>query len=602
MWVTPLETLGLVYNYTIRKVGAEGINLFFMGQTYQDADPGLLFYPVVFFLRITPLALLGLIGIIWASLKYKNLSLTLDPKNHLASDIKTPDTYRRGSAILLIYTILYALVMSLGSHKQDRYLLPIFLSVDILAGLGLVYLWGWLKSKFSWGLGGSLGAFFHSKYSEGAIFTLLVIFQITLILPHHPYYYSYFNPLFVGGRTAVQTLRIGWGEGMDQVGRYLAAKPDSQDLVVSTRFTHNMVDFKGELLSLGADGRWTQADYVVLYIQQVQRRIDPSPAFIDYFQARQPEKVIRLGDIDYAWVYPIPFTIAADPQISRMSGQVALLGYRWEVSEGEPLLRLFWQNLGLRGGQNLVMRLAGATDETGWTVCRLDPKFTEQRQTNGAYLESLCTPTIASLPPGPRFASVEFGLVDVNETITSFTFPEGWQAAQVTAEGTIRDSAPLERLDAIVAEIVPPAAERLDRVYEGRLRLAAYQIRPTTPTPGDTLKLTLYWQPFKEIPRPLTLTLQLADSRSISLGRSDTLLYDPATVDPGWQPGSIITTQHTFALSPDLVGPLAAQVELTLTDAAEVVQRATTLKQEPLDPVLHRFTIAPTPHHVSFAA
>jgi hypothetical protein len=442
-------------------------------------------------------------------------------------------------------------------------------------------------------LGGSLGAFFHSKYSEGAIFTLLVIFQITLILPHHPYYYSYFNPLFGGGRTAVQTLRIGWGEGMDQVGRYLAAKPDSQDLVVSTRFTHNMVDFKGELLSLGADGRWTQADYVVLYIQQVQRRIDPSPAFIDYFQARQPEKVIRLGDIDYAWVYPIPFTIAADPQISRMSGQVALLGYRWEVSEGEPLLRLFWQNLGLRGEQNLVMRLAGARDETGWTVCRLDPKFTEQRQTNGAYLESLCTPTIASLPPGPRFASVEFGLVDVNETITSFTFPEGWQAAQVTAEGTIRDSAPLERLDAIVAEVVPPTAERLDRIYEGRLRLAAYQIRPTTPTPGDNLKITFYWQPFKEIPRPLTLTLQLADSRSISLGRSDTLLYDPATVDPGWQPGSIITTQHTFALSPDLVGPLAAQVELTLTDAAEVVQRATTLKQEPLDPVLHRFTIAP---------
>jgi hypothetical protein len=46
-------------------------------------------------------------------------------------------------------------------------------------------------------------------------------------------------------------------------------------------------------------------------------------------------------------------------------------------------------------------------------------------------------------------------------------------------------------------------------------------------------------------------------------------------------------------LSPEVVGPLAAQVELTLTDAAEVAQRATTLQQEALDPVLHRFTIAP---------
>ncbi|NJN93039.1 MAG: glycosyltransferase family 39 protein [Anaerolineales bacterium] len=71
MWVTPLETLTLVYDYTTRKVGAEGVNLFFMGQTYADADPGFIFYPFVFLMRVTPLALLGLIFLPLASFQSK---------------------------------------------------------------------------------------------------------------------------------------------------------------------------------------------------------------------------------------------------------------------------------------------------------------------------------------------------------------------------------------------------------------------------------------------------------------------------------------------------------------------------------------------------
>ncbi len=73
MWVTPLKTLSLVYNYTTRKVGAEGVSLFFLGQTYHNADPGPLFYPIVFFMRITPLALLGLIGAALAGVYYWRL-------------------------------------------------------------------------------------------------------------------------------------------------------------------------------------------------------------------------------------------------------------------------------------------------------------------------------------------------------------------------------------------------------------------------------------------------------------------------------------------------------------------------------------------------
>jgi hypothetical protein len=598
MWVTPQETLTLVYDYATRKVGSEGVNLFFLGQTYQDADPGLLFYPVVFFLRITPLVLLGLIG---AGLRFT--LYTVRPVFGLTRQPKLPaDPFTvPGNSILVIYVLLYSLIMTVGSHKQDRYLMPIFPSLDILAALGLVYLWLWVSNK--------LLARLHppvQKIIGGVALVGLIIAQFITVLPHHPYYYSYFNPIFGGGQTAVKSLRIGWGEGMDQVGAYLAAKPNSRDLVVSSRFTHNMLNFKGELIALGPDGRWTQADYIVLYIQQVQRRVDPSPEFIDYFMARPPEKVITIGGIDYAWIYPIPFSVPANPQISLIPGRAALLGYNWEPTQptnqptnqltNQPTIRLLWQNLGLAVDQTLVARLTGVKGQSNWSLCRPEANFSQQAQTMAAYVESRCSPAIETLPPGAY--SVEFGLAPANDltAVELFTFPQGWDAVRITEAGTAQNTSARERLDALAQDAVPPIAVWLDRVYEGQIRLIAYRLEPAQPNPGDSLALTLYWQAVKDINQSAKLTVQLADSRSISLGRADELLHQFVRRGPDrfqWFPGQVKTTHHHFSLSPELESPLAGRIEVTLRNDAEVYLRPTTAAAEPLDDVVGRFTIAP---------
>lgn len=594
MWVAPLDTLALVYAYTTRKVGAEGVNLFFLGQTYENADPGLVFYPFVFLMRLTPLALLGLVLYLWAAARRRKGEAPEQPAGMGASGMpaagarghsplpepEIPDrptgaaAIFSGSYILVIYILAYALVMSLGSHKQDRYLLPVFPSVDILAGLGLVYLWRRLRDRFGlapgWG-GLALGG--------------LLLVQAAVVLPHHPYYYSYFNPLLGGGRTAVQTLRVGWGEGMDQVGTYLAAKPDSRDLVVSTRFTHNMLNFKGRRISLLPDGRWTQADYIVLYIQQVQRRQEPSPGFIDYFQARPPEHIVTIGGIDYAWVYPIPFANPADPQVSRREGQAALLGYSWEATGGLWRMRLLWENLGPAAGRQLAARLVGDTAATDWAPCRTDPAFERQAATAGAYVESLCAPALDHLPDG--LYSVEFGLSGGPDGPEPFVFPQGWHAASVSA-GRVSDTPEADRLAVIAQAALPAGVERLERLYDGRLKLAGYRLEPALPVPGQALDLTLYWQKVQEMTRPVILTVQLADSRSLPLGRIDLTL----PVDE-WLPGRLALTRHTFPLSPDLTGPLAGQVEVTLANQAEVALRAAGPAGEPLDAVVTRFTIVP---------
>jgi hypothetical protein len=141
---------------------------------------------------------------------------------------------------------------------------------------------------------------------------------------------------------------------------------------------------------------------------------------------------------------------------------------------------------------------------------------------------------------------------------------------------------------------VPVTAQRLDRIYEGRIRLAAYQLEPETSKPGERVKLMLYWQQVKEMLEIVTLTVQLADSRSISLGRSDTILYVPAEegMETQWLPGQVVTTRHEFELSSELAGPLAGRVEVSLMNEAEVFLRPTTLTGEGLENVIAHFTIA----------
>lgn len=578
MWVISLETLTLVYDYTTRKVGAEGVNLFFMGQTYADADPGFIFYPFVFLMRVTPLALLGLF---------------LYPTSRAFT--------RKAGLIFIIYVLVYSLAMTAGSHKQDRYLMPIFLSIDILAGIGLVSLGEWLKKRFESSPTLPTPHFVSlplTPYLGWVLVGGLLIVQLATILPHHPYYYSYFNPLLGGGATAVRTMRIGWGEGMDQVGAYLAAKPGSRNLVVASRFTHNMLGFKGEQISLLPDGRWTQADYVVLYIQQVQRRQEPSPGFIDYFQARTPEKIVTIAGIDYAWIYPIPITTPADPQVSVFPGQAALLGYSWEAGQSgelvsQPSLRLLWENLGLPAGRRLVVRLVGQAAGGDWVVCQPDPAFLTQAQTTGAYVESLCSPAGEGLVPG--FYTVEFGLAastpsspSVASPVESFRFPQGHYAAQILPGGTIKDTPEAERLAAIAGQSVPGEAQGLDRLYHNQLKLVAYHLEPAAPAPGQPVTLTLYWQPLKKGLEPLRLTVQLADSRSLNLGRVDAEL--PADK---WLAGEVSSTEHQFELAAELERPLAAQVEVTLKNSSDISLRSTDAAGEELGPVVAHFTLPP---------
>ncbi|MEA3345405.1 MAG: glycosyltransferase family 39 protein [Chloroflexota bacterium] len=265
MWVAPLDTLSSVGGKALGyATQAEATAHFFRGTTV--ADPGPLFYPLVFLFRISPLTLLGLLAsfLVW----------------RLGSRRK-----RRVWSVLLAYAGFYTIVMAMGAKKFDRYLLPVFPAVDILAALGWIQLER-MSIRSRWAL------------ARGAA---LVLLQALLVFPCHPHYLAWYNPLLGGLRRAVRTLPVGWGEGLERAAAYLNTLPDAENLTVASAGVPGMAPkFEGRTLPL-TPSSLIEADYVVIYVSD--RQGGPSPVD-ELIAGTPPEHVVQLQGVEYAWIYP----------------------------------------------------------------------------------------------------------------------------------------------------------------------------------------------------------------------------------------------------------------------------------------------------------
>jgi len=204
------------------------------------------------------------------------------------------------AAALVLFALLFTVFMTFGSKKFDRYLLPIYAPLDLVAGIGWVITAGWLGERIY-------------LRKAGLIFLILLVTivcgQAIGALQTYPYYLSYYNPLMGGSAQAPKVMMIGWGEGIDQAARYLNGKPDAERMRVISWYPDGSFSyfFKGE--TLGAAPEWEQtepivfgSDYVVTYIHQWQRGL-PFPEMLAYFSEQTPEEVISLNGLEYAQIY-----------------------------------------------------------------------------------------------------------------------------------------------------------------------------------------------------------------------------------------------------------------------------------------------------------
>jgi len=289
MWIDPLGTLIRMFD-TTSEYALEGHDkdLFFMGRVI-DGDPGWLFYPVNYLWRTTPSVLGGLLLAVLAFIK------RWPPLE---------EGRRREIAVLLLLDgLLFAVMMSLGAKKFDRYIIPSFPPLDLLAGIGWAAFLGWLWRRPTQPL---------ARWVAAGLAILVIGGQAFLAARTYPYYLTYYNPLMGGSKKAPEVMIIGWGEGLDQAARFLNGLPKSERMKVMSLYPHGSVSyiFNGEALDQplvweGPEPLMAQGiDYVILYRNQIQRQL-PDPAMLEYFAGQTPEYVVYIDGLRYAQIFGI---------------------------------------------------------------------------------------------------------------------------------------------------------------------------------------------------------------------------------------------------------------------------------------------------------
>jgi 4-amino-4-deoxy-L-arabinose transferase-like glycosyltransferase len=310
LWVVParaIETyLGEII-YTGGRPNSDG--QFFLGR--DDKDPGPLFYPIAGLYRLTPLELLGL------------LLLPLFAWQTRRSTSHDPALRRERLVLLALsgYMLFWVLVMTAGPKKFDRYILPAWPALLTLSALGLTAGWAWLQARWR-------------RMHTALPITLLLLFQGGSLALYHPYHLSYFNPLLGGGPVAQDMFLVGWGEGMDQVGAWLSARPDIGHGQIISALPPTLQPFVPVPVQLIQEIDSANPNYAVVYRESLQRSHEPAI----YARIRQtaPLHVIRIHGIEYAWIHQLPRPFAT-PLDAEFGAALGLLGFT-AVQEGATLV------------------------------------------------------------------------------------------------------------------------------------------------------------------------------------------------------------------------------------------------------------------------
>jgi len=335
-WTDPAGTMVRMLNETFGKV-EEGHLVFFMGQP--TLNPGPWFYPYVIPFRLTPVSLLAMLasGLIVLG-KMWELARNGDERSSLPNRYATV-------ALFWFFVISLLLFGNLSPKKQDRYLLPLFPFLDLLAAFAVLQ---FSESVSRWA----------SKWTttqsiiRNTIPVVLLVAHALPILTAYPYYLAYFNPVMGGLPRAVETTLVGWGEGMEQAAYYLDKKPEAKSLYVAATPSQTLLPyFVGTGENFYTNDVALRADYVVLYIAQVQR-LAPSPEIVRHFRAMEPEHTVYVQGVPYAWIYPGPKLITSDvPAGATLTNigfgdQLRLAGYQTSNQPiGQSQIILYWHAL-----------------------------------------------------------------------------------------------------------------------------------------------------------------------------------------------------------------------------------------------------------------
>ncbi len=558
MWVEPGEAITYIFLRGLSQVSADSVwhgPVFFWGQLFLNEDPGLFFYPVVFAFRTTPLTWLGL----GCAFLMVLLLWRIRPEGPLLWGRPWVPM-----ALLLLagYIVLVCLELSASLSKVDRYLLLVFPVLNVLGAVGLAALVFRLRSAAGRG----------AAVRWGAVMLAVLGLQLWVMLPAHPYFFTYWNPLVGGGRAAMATLPLGSGEGVDLAMDYLNARPGAAQatLVCGGSQPWCSRKFVGETFRYATyfNGQWVTADYASFYISHLQRQTYP-PEIVDFFMRQPPLYRVELDGATYMWVYGVPPIAHFTGPENDLAGLGRLLGYNLDpiVRPGEQssrveagqaaALTLWWTNWGA-GVDNLVLRL---TDEVGyeWARARVAPEadYAGIRPEQRVIVVGTAAVTVPpDAPPGRYFLRLGVTAPGENRLLGEFDMPG--EAGQILVEPgpVFSDPASL------------PIARPVNRRLAPDVTLLGYTPPEGVLTARVPTWLALTWQA-GDRPADYQVLLRLRDKTGREVYRWQGAPTGGRYTPPHWRAGEIV--RDVWPLLVAAATPIGRyRLELSLLDAGGV--------------------------------
>lgn len=494
LWVMPVAAVQTVFGWINASADVTDVsNTLLPSFSRWFPDLGLLFYPVNWALKSTPLTLAGLIAFVfwWKE----------TPRH---------SPMRWWAAHLLLWIGIFSLMLTVGDKRDGRYLLPIYFAVCILAALGLSRLYQKLK-RFQFFAAGAGTGILLAAFSTG-----LLLFSVA----YFPYYLAYYNPLLGGPWLAPRLIKVGLGDGMEQAAAWLNTRPAANRLRVATELPQTFAPlFSGQATNPSAADPFS-ADYTLIYIRQIQNG-DPFGEFFHYYGARTPIYQLKVAGIDFIRLHSEP-PLASLGRIP-FSDDLILRAYTLDrplAAPGAPLtVTLIWR-AEFPVNESIRLKL--------------------QDQTGRVWAES--TPAPAIDPAGPSNVEGHYTLNLPADT------PRGnYQLWGAAAEGNWTEIVSIP-----VGRTAPPEAisNPVEANFSHQIALHGFDFSRSAAAP-ETVRLTLHWQALASIPNSYTTFIHLRDGSGNTVAQADVLPGQGQWLTNTWRPGEWISDPITLFIPPD---------------------------------------------------
>lgn len=488
LWSSPAQVLDLMSSNANRHIAAALRPTFFWGNV--NYDHGLLFYPVALAYRLSPVIFLGIILSFWL--------IVHGLKNQYLRRLVAERERRWWTAgLLLLWSLLFVGGISVATKKFDRYALPIFPAVTLLATMG----WYQITSRQWRG--------WHPALS------LAVLLQAAYLLFFLPFPLSAYNLLPGGPWGAQAVMPLGWGEGIGAAARWLDQQPGIEDKTAVSTIAPSLAPFYSGDTLLFAEETWQQADYLILTAGDKQGN---EAQFQRLTTGGTLLHTVRYGGLAQAWVYERPFPapppeLTALPQPVVFDNRVQLWATAIEA-HGERID--FYAQWGLpAGGENgrytVKITLLDANNQE-WTT-------QETPLLNDVYFYPVHwqpgeTPQVhyaVNLPLAMPSASYRL-VVELFDAVTGAQLPvltENGRFAGVQVQ--------VGEIEIVPPETIPNPARLAithptDIVWsDAGLRLLGYEPLPAMLVDGAALPIELYWQAMQPGAADGQLTIQLGE-------------------------------------------------------------------------------------------